>query len=75
MKVRFGGEEGRHDMQVLKRTLCRIVCRFAIRQVEGSRERVGFENDTREVAKGVVKGCDGRHERHELERCDAVSTA
>eukprot|EP00965_Chrysotila_dentata_P047008 1560445-Pleurochrysis_carterae.AAC.1 len=51
-------------MEKLKRTLRRIV--------EGSRERVRFQNDAREVFKELVKGRDGGYQRHELERRNAV---
>eukprot|EP00965_Chrysotila_dentata_P255252 6212156-Pleurochrysis_carterae.AAC.2 len=72
LEPRLPSEKGRHGMQVLKRTLRRIVFCFVICQVESRRKRVRLEYYTRKPTEGVVKGCNSGNERHEFERGDAV---
>eukprot|EP00965_Chrysotila_dentata_P255333 6212182-Pleurochrysis_carterae.AAC.3 len=74
MEPRLRAEKGRHCMQVLKRTLRRIVRCFVVRQVESRSERVRLEHHTRKVTKGVVKGCNRGNNRDEFMRGDSVGT-
>eukprot|EP00965_Chrysotila_dentata_P086586 2859123-Pleurochrysis_carterae.AAC.2 len=72
MEPRLRIEKGRHCMQILKRTLRRIVLCFVVCQVESRRKRVRLEHHTRKETKGVVKGSNSGNKRHQFERGDAV---
>eukprot|EP00965_Chrysotila_dentata_P213419 6187613-Pleurochrysis_carterae.AAC.5 len=62
MEARLGGEKGRHDTQISKRTLRCLVLRSVVRQ-----------HDAREVTEELMRGRNGGHQRHDLKCHNAFS--